>query len=286
MTDSGGDLASAEAAQHAAGAALIRDAFALSRKSGAEHWDRMTTAVLKNRILSLTNRSFDESDWGARSFRDFVGQFPDLVDVDASVRPAQVILLDPSLVADQTASIDDPQKRIRNDLWTAVLDFSSDGEYVWRDGRAVLLATGDVAQVDDVDRVPTITAERLDEWRSTFVAESVSAGLSPRILEGLQLWQSERRPDWTLPRFVRRRWNARLKRFVLEAILDWFGVRGESAPEDLVDVTPRAARPSSSERHEEVDQLRDVVVRLVRVMTREELEELRLPAAAYLRLRR
>lgn len=287
MTERGGDLASEEAQLHAAGAALIRDAFAVSRKSGGEHWDRMTTAVLKNRILSLTDRSFDESDWGAASFREFVGGFPDLVDVDASVRPAQVVLRDPSLVSNETASIDDPQKRIRHDLWTAVLDFASEGEYVWRDGRAVLLAPGDVAPVDDIDRVPTITAERLDEWRSTFVAESVSEGLSPRIVDGLRLWQSERRPDWTIARFVRRRWNARLKKFVLRAIQDWFEARGESAPDDLVSVTSRAQRrPSSSPHQDDVDQLRDVVVRLVRAMTREELEELRLPAAAYLRLTR
>ena len=127
-------------------------------------------------------------------------------------------------------------------------------------------------------------ADRLDDWRSQFVNQSSAAGLSPRVLEALRLWQSERRPDWTLPRFVRRRWNAKLKQFVLKALLGWFDTRRDP-PDDLVDIAPSPRAAPSSEHRDEVDQLRDVVLRLVHVITREELEELRLPAAAYLRLK-
>ncbi len=47
----------------------------------------MTLAVLKNRVLDHTDRSFDEARWGAGSFREFVGMFPEVVSVDSSTRP-------------------------------------------------------------------------------------------------------------------------------------------------------------------------------------------------------
>ncbi len=49
---------------HAAGARLIFAAFAQARDSGREDWRRMTLAVLKNRILGLTDCDFSGAlDW-------------------------------------------------------------------------------------------------------------------------------------------------------------------------------------------------------------------------------
>ena len=59
---------------------------------GADYVDRIytlsdrPTPVLKNRILSLTSRTFSERDWQATSFRDFLALYPNLVRIDTTTR--------------------------------------------------------------------------------------------------------------------------------------------------------------------------------------------------------
>lgn len=48
---------------------LVLRAFAWARASGRENWRVMTVALLKNRLLDLTEKKFDESRWGAGSTR-------------------------------------------------------------------------------------------------------------------------------------------------------------------------------------------------------------------------
>ena len=64
--------------------ALIRDAFEKAKASGSPDWHRMTVAVLKNRILDLTQGLFKESDHGATTFQDFVRQHGDILELDES----------------------------------------------------------------------------------------------------------------------------------------------------------------------------------------------------------
>lgn len=75
------------------GAELIRAAFERARESGSEGWRTMTPAVLKNRILDATDRTFDESKWGASSFAEFLRQFDDVVVPASDSRPPQVMLM-------------------------------------------------------------------------------------------------------------------------------------------------------------------------------------------------
>lgn len=108
--------------EHERGVELIESAFAAARNTGSPGWRSMTSAVLKNRILDLTNREFDEADWGADSFRAFLGQFNDILRVDPSKRPMQVTLLE-----ERSASIEGStlspvldlgrERQIRRDLW-------------------------------------------------------------------------------------------------------------------------------------------------------------------------
>ncbi len=76
------------------GASLLRAAFERARASKRQDWRRMTLAVLKNRVLDHTDRSFDEARWGAGSFREFVGMFPEVVSVDSSTRPPTAELIE------------------------------------------------------------------------------------------------------------------------------------------------------------------------------------------------
>ena len=51
---------------------LIVSAYERARSSGKLDWNKMTMAVLKNRLLDLTQGAFDETTYGATSFTDFV----------------------------------------------------------------------------------------------------------------------------------------------------------------------------------------------------------------------
>ena len=109
--------------------ALIRDAFEKAKASGRPDWHRMSVAVLKNRILDLTQGLFKESDHGATTFQDFVRQHGDILELDRNTKPPVAILKGVSPEPEST-----PQRtavRIRADLWRAVLDFSSHRRYVW-----------------------------------------------------------------------------------------------------------------------------------------------------------
>ena len=53
---------------------LLEKAFVSARDSGKRGWNRMTIAVLKNRLLQLTNRTFTESTFGAKSLLELLSR--------------------------------------------------------------------------------------------------------------------------------------------------------------------------------------------------------------------
>ena len=93
----------------------------------------MTTAVLKNRLLDLTGRAFDEAAYGATSFMDFVLRNKETLAVDHSTVPPLVELRNAASSrqpSDEAVDVKAPH-RIRPDLWKAALDYSSGTRYVW-----------------------------------------------------------------------------------------------------------------------------------------------------------
>lgn len=269
---------SLEEETRAEGAKLIRSAFDAARASGRLDWWRMSVAVLKNRLLDATERTFDEERWGAATFSEFVGLYPDVIAVDDSTRPATVELVDHA--DPSTAPALRLGDRIRRDLWHAVLDHTSGDLHLWRDGRAVAVPPDEAGGAQNDPRLPTIDQDTLDAWRKSFV-ESVSPLPKP-LDEATQRWQAERLHDNLLPGQLRGRWNGRLKQLVLERLDAWFEEAGIPWPPDVVE--PRAA--PARRRDGSTESLRSLIVEAVGAMTREELEEIRLPPAALLRTRK
>lgn len=104
---------------------LIEQAFEQARRSGKPEWWNMAIPVLKNRLLLLTDRKFREADFGARSFREFLRNASDTVEVHDAPLPGHVTLRS-AAVADLPAEESKIVRReIRPDLWEAVLDFSA-----------------------------------------------------------------------------------------------------------------------------------------------------------------
>ena len=103
---------------------FLEKAFVAARDSGKRDWHLMTVAVLKNRLLQMTNRTFDEKEFGADSFMQLVARHSDLVAIDRSTRPPTVVwsaAVDDEDTATKEATA---STRIRADLWRAVLDYS------------------------------------------------------------------------------------------------------------------------------------------------------------------
>lgn len=241
----------------------------------------MKTAVLKNRLLDLTERGFNESDWGADSFREFVERFDDVVAIVPEERPLAVRLLvdDRSEVATEgdagTRPPDPgPRFRIRKDLWDAVLDYSSGTRYAWDGRRAVALDEG--ASAERTDLLPTLPEEEFQIWRSEFVRAQSSENSTAASF--LYVWLEKEQALQMLPSPLRVAWVVELKRRVIERLQAWFRAKGIETPSDLL----TDAAPVRGDRGD-VEALRELVLAAVRRMNRAELESLRLPATVLLR---
>ena len=258
---------------------LITRAFEVARLSGRPDWQEMTVAVLKNRLLDLTERSFNEMDYGSRSIGELVRRVPDLLLVDESKRPPTVKLVSNDTAAQNVRSTSDGH--VRTDLWNSVIDYRSGQRYIWDGSIAVPdESTGEVGPNTLV--LPTIQPETMGRWRDEFANSAKPLVADDPELQGLlERWRSENRPARALPGALRGRWAAALSSHVIQTLTDWFSERGITIPLDLVQ--PRTnPRPRSSAGAATSD-LRELVMRCVRVMTDEELRDLRLPPAAVLR---
>lgn len=240
----------------------------------------MTPAVLKNRILDLTNRTFDQSDWGASSLAEFLRQFDDVVAPVPDSRPPQVTLVQgDSPPAPQTASAQlrdiGSRRRIRPDLWEAILDYSSGLRYFWDGTRAVKATPEEEAPGMEL---PTLDQSEFSQWRHDFVRR-VSANRSADHAR-LTTWLAKDQPLVALPRPLRTSWVIELKTRVFARLEEWFESKGIAPPDDLLyDEEPDEGTSAS------VDPLRERVLAAVRGMSREELEALQLPATVLMRIK-
>jgi len=230
----------------------------------------MAIPVLKNRMLQITGRKFREADYGARSFREFLRDASDLIEVQEAPLPGQVTLR--SAAATELPSKESKPQDIRPDLWEAVLDFSSGTRYVWdrEEARARRADEGEQGL-----RLPTITAAEFDGWRRDF-ANQYGSGDEPTVKQ-LEHWRDLRLPTLALPPACRGPWNKHLKNQVKQHLAKWFEDNHLGEVPDL----PIRRRQAQDD---ELQELRDFVVRCVQHMSKAELEDLRLAPASVLRV--
>ena len=250
---------------------LIQSAFAKARDSGRADWHRMSVAVLKNRLLDLTARTFHETDYGAPTFQEFVRTHDDILELDETTTPPVAILkgVFPGSGPEPGLGL----TRIRSDLWRAVLDFSSQEKYVWDPVHEVaeLATSGETSGPE----IPTITADTFSQWKKVFARSVDDATPEDRLTE----WVDNRRPANFLPPRLRHRWNGHLKTEVRNHLLAWFERQSLKTPSDLLEIQNRAG---NSPRNED---LRQRLIACLRLMTAEELERVQIPASVLLRLK-
>lgn len=231
----------------------------------------MSVAVLKNRLLDLTERSFRETDYGASTFQEFVRLHDDILELDTTTTPPVATLRGVSV--ESLPSLELRSLRIRSDLWMAVLDFSSGNTYVW-DPVQRLATSADVSGPE----IPTITTDTFNQWKRAFAStvDDVDDAVSD---ERLSEWTKHRRPASFLPPPLRQRWMGHLKAAVQEHLVAWFNEQDLEPPSDLLKPsdTGGASTPSGH--------LRKRLIDCLLTMTPQELERVQIPASVLLRLK-
>ena len=267
------------------GADLITRAFELAQAAGKPDWRRMSSAVLKNRILDLTERSFDERAWGVESFSAWLTLFSDLVRVDHRQHPPVVELLggEETPVATlhantHAAALPARPWKVRRDLWLAVVTPDTEGQWGWVDGAAVVI--GD--EPSPGARLPHISASEMQELRLEFVAHLPDQLRSETVEPLLDRWARELLPSATIPPRHRALWNGTLKRAVVDRLQAWFRDQQREPPTDLIE----EIETFHARKHDATEELRSLITRCVGVMTQDELEEIALPAGVVLRAQR
>ena len=253
---------------------LFVEAYRLAERQGKPDWREMNMGVLKNRLIYLTGGDFNERTHGKEKFGDLVADFPDLLRVDNSVVPPTVELL-PDLDATRPHVKLSTRKRVRADLWKAILDFSSGKRYVWDDEKG--LAREEEPE-DQLEPLPTVGQLELTEWRAEFAAQ-VADTLAPNERSSVDAWQAKGLGTIALPMRLRGAWNQQLTRNVEERLNNWFADR-HTGPKEVAAVVQTSSSTTS-----DVGELRSFIVSCIETMTREELERLQLPASVVLRNR-
>ena len=251
---------------------LIIQAFRQARDSGKPDWHRMTTAVLKNRLLTITDREFSETAYGASSLTDFVSRYSDMLDLDSLKFPMEV-----ELKQNERARLGlgyEPSARrnvrIKGELWRAIFDRSSGNTYYWL---ADLGIVGTSPTSGNCPILPTVNAETDKKWRQAFL-ESL-----PSIPQDARDWAGSLLPLSQLPQDLRHQWNRTQTENAYQLLLSWFKEQGVDPPSDFV----TEIEPRQESRVAELEALRRLVQRVVHEMTEEELAQLPLPPRAIFR---
>ena len=258
---------------------LIAQAYEQARRSGKQNWNKMTTAVLKNRLLDLTGGTFDEAAYGADTFMDFVLSNEETLVVDRSTAPPLVELRNaaPSPQPSDGAVHVTAAYRIRPDLWKAALDYSSGTRYVWDVARRRAVPS---AGRDGELIISTVTEDIQRRWRQQFI-DDIEQTLTEEETDQIDLWLEQHLGVSHLPVRLVSNWNRSFCDSVRKHLLQWFAESNLQPPDDIVSTDGRASSSSP-----ETEALRELVLSIVRKMTRNELSGLTLPSESVLRATR
>ena len=282
--------------------ALVRSAFEQAQRKGKQDWEEMTSAVLKNRLLNITEGQFSQARYGSPSFINLVRRVPDLLEIIDNSPPFHLRIISPDTtqageLVSQDAGVqtgapgefaslmkgDLRRIRIRDDLWHAIVDYSSGNTYVLDADTG--LARSKTASDPSLPQLPTASREEISAWRQEFI-ESLDPSGKARYADELENWVTGRGRQSDLPGPIRGLWAEFIKRKVINRLLDWFYERSQAAPNDMIFATARRRTPTSDVIGQVVQtrHLRDLIIRAVRIMTYEELSQVSLPAAVVLRI--
>lgn len=260
---------------------VIQAAYEAARES-RDDWRSMPLPVLKNRLLALTNGDFHEWDYGWPNLRFLPRAYPDLLELDASTpHGAAAYVASPGAARvdqDESARPDahvaatrGSGRRIREDLWKAVVDYRSGLKYVWDPSLARAVGV-DGDDDDGRPTFPTIEANDVREWRSDCARKWVSLnGNTDR--DSIDAWIDDPRVRVS-NRFLEA-WRADQRERVAARIADFFESVGLGTPADAF---PSASAPTRPELT-----AREIVRLAAEVMSDSEIDSLQLSVSVVFR---
>ena len=255
---------------------LVLQAFAAAAGQRKPEWYKMHGTVLKNRLLDVTNRTFDESDYGEDRFLDVAKLLRGVLDVDVNAQPFVVELLEPYRTEVLDSAVSATGQWVRPDLWKAVLDYSTLGQWLWSPSRAAVVNAAESMHVDDGVPLPTLNADLLRQWRTEF-ADSRQQNLGESERLQVEQWSSLGLRTTALPKRLVSGWNELVRRRVLERLENFFEQHELEQPPDLVNSVPEGHSAS---------QIRRFVLQCINLMNEAELREIAIPAHVAMRVRR
>ncbi|MGN8552504.1 UNVERIFIED_CONTAM: hypothetical protein OHV15_07965 [Microbacterium sp. SLM126] len=261
--------------------ASILAAFEAARDARGENWQTMPLPVLKNRLLTLTNGAFHEWDYGWPNLRFLPHSYPDLLSLDDSTPHGAAVYVAAPALREQTDTAAPTSRahggaprtdgrRIREDLWNAIVDYRDGLTYVWDQklGRAVGVEgeAGAGALV-----FPTIGADDVRAWRQECARRwaHLNGDADNEAIEG---WVEN--PRTRVPQRFLNSWRSDQRNRVAAIIEGFFESSGLDLPSD-------AFPPAGPVRTELT--ARELVRLAAEVMTDTEVDALQLPVGAVLR---
>lgn len=257
----------------------------------------MRVAVLKNRLLQMTNGQFDQSRYGEGSMVSILGQIPDVVDVVSSttLRLADSQVESASEPEPGKGPSDDTQStptqgpkawrglRIRDDLWKAIVHWDDGSIYIW-DSESAIARAKEITDPDGFE-LPTISRDDLAHLRNEF-AYSRSASETPHVKVVLEEWAKGPGGASDLPRIYRGPWLEYLKNHVYDLVLHWFKDRGIPLPDGLLLRAESRGEADPAVKDVVMTRvLRSFLIDAIGVMTYEQMASLQVPAEVLLKIR-
>jgi hypothetical protein len=244
---------------------LVRTAFEQARRSGKPNWHEMTSAVLKNRLLQITDGNFSQERYGSQSFIHLVRKVPDLIAFASDTPPFLLRLTDEPAEAATTEPKETTRQgsihssRIRNDLWQAVTDYASSQHYVLDPDTGLARPKLDDNAI--LPELPTVSHDTIISWRRDFIDQ-----LDPSIREkfgySFDTWPEASGRITGLPGSIRGSWAEFFKEHVSKTLLSWFEENDINPPADML-VVREAPTTTSGPIGEliETRHLRDLIIR-------------------------
>lgn len=205
---------------------LVGKAFDQPRQKGRPDWNTMTSAVLNNRLLGITDRKFDARRYGAKDFQDLLVKLYPWVHV---MRKDNLLLVEwrgdvvskPSYKAPSGTLL--TAGGVRGDLWTSIIDYRSGKVYVWDTAKN---QAREALPKEALPVLPTVTPDEMNEWRSEFL-EMHKSNLAGAALVRALRWKEQSLSAALLPESLQKQWNRELTQRVRRRLESFFGEQTE-----------------------------------------------------------
>lgn len=238
--------------------ALIASAFKAARDKGKPDWKKMKLAVLKNRLLQLTNHEFSEQHFGFENLWELVPTLSPLVTLEGDV----------AVYNGGELSDAEPveSRRIRSDLWELLTSSTPHGACIWDISQKRVIE----GPVENGVPLPVLDPTERQKWMKEFTS---AYGPSDQ----LKKWLEDGSGSLVgLSQQMGYKWINFSKKQISQLLTKW-------ATSNSIPIEQIFQPPNQGVSTPDSESLRKLVTAIVSIMTNEELADLRISPQVILR---